>query len=120
MSKERFALIKGTDYRASEKGFIINKHGRHLLGTTVGMYARHTIRVNKQSVSINTARTIYEAFNGIIPEGFEIDHIDGDPRNNQLSNLRCVSHKQNMSNPITRKRLSRPRRRLSIIYEKFE
>jgi len=33
---------------------------------------------------------------GEIPEGYEIDHIDGDQLNNDISNLRLVTHLQNM------------------------
>lgn len=35
--------------------------------------------------------------------GYEVDHIDGNPLNNQLDNLRIVSHKENMQNSITSK-----------------
>lgn len=31
-------------------------------------------------------------------EGYEIDHIDGNPLNNSLSNLRKVTHKENLRN----------------------
>lgn len=31
----------------------------------------------------------------------EIDHIDGNPENNRVENLRWVSHKQNCNNPAT-------------------
>ena len=46
-------------------------------------------------------RLIWEAFNGPIQKGMEIDHIDGNPSNNRLENLRAVSHQTNMLNPIT-------------------
>lgn len=41
-------------------------------------------------------KAVYEAFQGPIPEGKEIDHIDNDPSNNLLTNLQVLSHKQNM------------------------
>lgn len=34
---------------------------------------------------------------GRLPSG-EVDHLDGDPSNNRLANLREVSHQQNMQN----------------------
>lgn len=36
----------------------------------------------------------------------EIDHIDGNPENNRVENLRWVTRQQNELNPITRKRIS--------------
>jgi len=43
-------------------------------------------------------RLVYQAFVGKIPEGMEIDHIDRNPSNNKLDNLRLVTHQQNMFN----------------------
>ena len=40
-------------------------------------------------------------------DGAEIDHIDADPMNNQPSNLRWVTHKENMNNTCTRENLSK-------------
>lgn len=37
----------------------------------------------------------------------EVDHIDGNPSNNNIGNLRWVSHKQNMDNPIRKKRFKK-------------
>lgn len=41
-------------------------------------------------------------FNGEIPEGYEIDHLNGDKQDNRLENLRCVTHHQNCNNKITK------------------
>lgn len=40
----------------------------------------------------------------------EVDHIDGNPRNNKASNLRWTNRSGNMSNPISRKRNSEVRK----------
>ena len=51
-------------------------------------------------------RLVWETFNGEIPDGYEIDHIDGNKQNNALSNLRCVTHIENMNNTITKSKTS--------------
>jgi hypothetical protein len=38
-------------------------------------------------------RVVWVLFNGEIPEGFEIDHKDGDALNNKISNLRLADRK---------------------------
>ena len=40
-------------------------------------------------------RLVYQNFIGEIPEGLEIDHIDGNPRNNSLTNLQLLSRRGN-------------------------
>ena len=41
-------------------------------------------------------RGVWEAFNGEIPEGMDVDHIDNNPANNALSNLQILSRKDNL------------------------
>lgn len=43
-------------------------------------------------------RLIWEMHNGAIPDGMEIDHIDGDRSNNLVTNLRIVSRLENARN----------------------
>ena len=62
---------------------------------------------NKRWEYVHIAKWIY--FNGEIPEGLEIDHIIP-VRNggtNKLSNLRLVTHGENMNNSITLDNFSR-------------
>ena len=40
-------------------------------------------------------RLVFEAFNGTIPEGLQVNHLDERPINNALSNLSLVTHKEN-------------------------
>tara|TARA_R100001460_G_scaffold99178_1_gene142357 strand:+ start:1049 stop:1645 length:597 start_codon:yes stop_codon:yes gene_type:complete len=40
-------------------------------------------------------RLIYETFVGDIPEGYEIDHKDGDTTNNDISNLQIIKPRDN-------------------------
>ena len=47
-------------------------------------------------------RAVWETFNGSIPDGMEIDHINTVGDDNRLENLRCVTHKDNNNNPLTR------------------
>jgi len=43
-------------------------------------------------------RCVYIAFVGNISKGRTIDHIDGDPKNNNVNNLRCCSQAENVRN----------------------
>ena len=42
-------------------------------------------------------RLVWEAFNGSIPEGYEINHIDENKHNNRLDNMNLLTHRQNMN-----------------------
>lgn len=43
-------------------------------------------------------RKIFTEKNGIIPDGMQIDHINGITDDNRIENLRCVTQKQNQQN----------------------
>ena len=55
---------------------------------------------------IYTHRAVYETFKGEIPDNCEIDHINIVRDDNRLENLRAVTHKENMNNELTRKKVS--------------
>ena len=72
------------------------------LSKNLGGYLRLSTKVG----SMRVHRVIWETFVGEIPEGYEIDHINTIRDDNRLENLRCVTPKENMSNPLTRKHCS--------------
>lgn len=48
---------------------------------------------NTNRVSVH--RAVWEAFNGKIPEGLQVNHIDEDKHNNHLDNLNLMTAKEN-------------------------
>ena len=57
--------------------------------------------------NIKVHRLVYETFVGEIPQECEIDHINTVSADNRLENLRCVTHKENVNNPLTRIHISK-------------
>lgn len=67
-------------------------------GIHVSGYRR--VRVSGKKVGEHTV--IYMMFKGSIPEGMCIDHIDNNPLNNKIENLRLATKSQNALNSKTR------------------
>jgi hypothetical protein len=64
---------------------------------------KHNYQVSYLDKIYCAHRIIWELFNGPIPEGMVIDHINGDPWDNRLENLRMVTPKANNQNTKKRK-----------------
>lgn len=60
--------------------------------------------VSYQRKGYGAHRIIWEIHHGKIPEGMQIDHIDGDRSNNKIDNLRMVTPAQNNWNRVFVKR----------------
>ncbi len=56
--------------------------------------------------TVQAHRIIYEKLSQPIPDGYVIDHIDGDTLNNCISNLRAVSVSTNIWNSKVTKNTS--------------
>ena len=86
-------------YSIREDGAVISlKHGRQLKPQPNSMgYLRLHSKHNKKRVSLFIHRILAQVFLGADKEA-RIDHIDHNPRNNSLSNLRTCTQSQNLQN----------------------
>ncbi len=61
-------------------------------------YYKITLSKNNKRKTIQLHRLIYEIYNGVIPEKMQVDHIDNNPQNNNIENLRLANHSENQHN----------------------
>lgn len=101
--KEIFKDIPGWEgkYQASNFGRVkkmkFGKNGkeRMLKPTTWRKYKKVSFAKNGHRYYFWVHRLVWEAFNGPIPEGMVINHIDENPENNNLINLMVCTQKEN-------------------------
>ena len=82
LTRDKFAIVDDCDFEA------INKMKWYC--TNAG-YAVHDVG----SRTILMHRLVLDA-----PEGFEVDHIDGNPLNNSRNNLRLATHQENIRHRV--------------------
>ena len=119
--EEIWKEIKGFDGRFSISNFgrvrqnkgqyitlqkhVINYEEKILVPITwQSRYLRIDLHLNrKKRMRLNTYihKLVAEYFIGERPEGYEIDHIDGNYLNNRADNLRYVTRRENLLNPNT-------------------
>lgn len=72
---------------------------KHCVGDVVGYQdARGYVQIRYEQKTYRVHRLIWEMHHGQIPDGFEIDHINGDAFDNRLENLRLVDRNENAKN----------------------
>lgn len=108
MQTNDFVPIKGYEdlYLISHEGKVYSLITHKIMSTfrLKEGYECVLLTKNKKHKHKSIHRLLAEAF---IPNPENkpcIDHIDGNPRNNTLSNLRWCTHKENSNNPISRSR----------------
>lgn len=89
-------------YHPESQSFLICKKriGRKMKGEfpPVAMHPSGYLVISIQARKFQLHRFIWEITNGKIPNGFCIDHIDGDKTNNRIENLRLATLSQNSWN----------------------
>lgn len=87
-------------YYVSECGHIRNKNGRtvhpYLHKSRNTRYLRASLKGEKIFVHV----LVYLLFNGPIPEGHQVDHIDHNQYNNHYTNLMTRPHRENQSRKV--------------------
>ena len=81
------------NYEASRDGIVRNRKLKKPVGVVSNAgYLRFSAGKKKYHNHL----IIFECFNGLIKEGLVIDHLDGCPQNNLLSNLQAVTQSENL------------------------
>jgi len=90
------AQFRNSPYYATADGRIINISKKiEIRLEHSGNYLRFVGYYNLNKKHFLVHRAVWEAFNGPIPEGYDIDHIDGNPHNNSIDNLQAITHSEN-------------------------
>ncbi len=88
--------VRATRTQKIIKGWI-NEKGYHRLSLYAGQYTtKKGIRASRKKNQY-VHRLVYAAFQGEIPVGMEVDHIDEDITNNENSNLQLLTGTENLA-----------------------
>jgi hypothetical protein len=76
-------------------GDVFGVRGRPLRRTDAQGYRQTEIRVGQSRVSVYLHRVVWESVHGAIPDGLQLNHIDGVKTNNAIANLELVTQSEN-------------------------
>lgn len=89
---------------------MVNRFNKHFAGMSAGVKGYATknktnprgivvrVRGHGKANDFYAHRIVWEMHNGVIPDGMVIDHINGNPFDNRMSNIRLATRAQNVQN----------------------
>lgn len=83
-------------------GCLIRKNGKYAGVVRGSMCKRGYRRIKVNGKLVQEHRIVWEVSNGPIPDGMQIDHINGNRSDNRLQNLRLATNAQNQYNARVR------------------
>lgn len=93
--KEIFMPVTGENCEISNLGRL-RRRGRTFIPGGNNPKVRYTQFKIHNHKTKQTHVAVWDAFNGPVPEGFEVNHIDKNTHNNRLDNLNLMTHEQNV------------------------
>ena len=69
-----------------------HKYGKSIAYEYVALY---NYKTHKQTI-MQYGTFLYAWYKGEVPQGYDVDHIDGDTLNNTLENLQILTHAENI------------------------
>lgn len=82
-------------YEVSDMGQIRNSKGKTLGSIGSDGYVHLITKKSGKYVNVRVHKIIWKAFKGDVPDGYEIDHINGNKSDNRINNLQLLNHKDN-------------------------
>lgn len=115
VAKERTIIEKNTGHRRVKR--------KHLMRQTIKYGQYYTVGLidgNSNHKTHYTHKLIYESFNGKVKEGNQVDHIDSNPLNNMLENLREVTPQENANNQNSKNKRKSPKTCAGVSINKLD
>lgn len=74
----------------------LNSTTYHKYGNNKTYQVLNVINTSGKHTTAPIHRILYEYYIGVIPEGYDIDHINGDSLDNDITNLQILTRKENL------------------------
>ena len=122
-SISNFGRVMAKERIVKEKNGKVRKKRKHLMRQCIKYGQYYTIGLvgeNKKHKTYYTHRLVYESFNGKIKDGNQVDHIDSNPLNNRLENLREVTPIENCRNKNSINKRKHKKSHKGVIVKKLD